>query len=410
MPDVVPLRHNHAFQLLWIGSAVSQLGTELTRLAMPLLVLALTGSPGLAGVVAGARTAVFLGVQLPAGIWVDRWDRRAVLLTSQGVQALNAAVLAVVVVAGEVRIWHFLVLGAVDGACAAFGGPARTVALRGVVPAEQLRSAYAREEARAHAARLIGPSLGGVLFGLGRALPFVVDALTFVVAFACSLFAKVPRHPETGEKTARASMWREAVEAVGWLWRQRGLRAATAAVMAMNLLGGGILIPVIVLVGDRGGGPVLTGVVFAGIGIGGLVGAVLSDRIGGLLPAGQLVIAILVVFAGSNAVMVLPVAVWWPMVPLLVTAVVTPALNVVLSVAVSRLVPHEMLGRLDAVLTVAGMGLSPLAPVLGGFLAAALGGAGAVLVIGVGFALTAVVAASSRELRRFTDDTPAARN
>ena len=150
--------------------------------------------------------------------------------------------------------------------------------------------------------------------------------------------------------------------------------------------------------------------VFAGIGIGGLVGAVLSDRIGGLLPAGQLVIAILVVFAGSNAVMVLPVAVWWPMVPLLVTAVVTPALNVVLSVAVSRLVPHEMLGRLDAVLTVAGMGLSPLAPVLGGFLAAALGGAGAVLVIGVGFALTAVVAASSRELRRFTDDTPAARN
>ncbi|MFB9905607.1 MFS transporter [Allokutzneria oryzae] len=412
MAELTPLRRNKQFQLLWFGSAVSQLGTELTRLAMPLLVLALTGSPGWAGVVAGARTAAFIVTQMPAGILVDRWDRRRTLIASQGAQLVNAAVLALLIVTDGARIWHFVVLGVVDGICTAFSGPARTIAIRGVVPAEQLRGAYAQEEARSHAARLLGPPLGGLLYGIGRAVPFVLDVLTFLVAFLCSVFAKVPRRPATTNSAEEAAprkrtMRREAAEAAAWLWRQRGLRGVCAAVMAMNLLGPAILIPLIVLVGQRGGGALTTGMVLAGIGIGGLVGALLSDRIGGLLPAGMLLISILAAFGVADLVMVLPLGSWWPMVPLLITAVFTPTLNVLLSVAVSRLVPHEMLGRLDAMLTVAVMGLSPLAPVLGGALAAGLGGAGAIVVLGVGFLLVAAAAATSRELRHFTEEAPA---
>ncbi|HEX6340420.1 MFS transporter [Umezawaea sp.] len=401
---VVPLRRNRRFQLLWVGSAVSQLGTELTKFALPFLVLALTGSPGWAGVVVGTRTAAFITAQLPAGIWVDRWDRRRTLLLSQGAQLVNAAVLALLIVLGGVELWHLLVLGAVDGVCTAFGGPARTTAIRAVVPPDQLRGAYAQEEARGHAGRLVGPPLGAFLFGLGRALPFVVDVLTFLVSFLCSLFATVPRHPDTPRAAERTSMRREAADAVGWLWRQHGLRGVCFAVMAMNLLGGALLIPLIVLVGERGGDVLTTGVVYAGIGVGGLLGALLSARIGGLLPAGRLLIAILVLFGACNAAMVLPIAAWWPMIPLLITSLTTPTLNVVMNVAISRLVPEAMLGRLDALLTVVGMGLSPLAPVLGGVLAAELGGAVAVLVLGVGFLLTALVAAASRDLREFTDD------
>ncbi|MET8866011.1 MFS transporter [Nonomuraea sp. NPDC004580] len=99
----VPLRKNVRFQLLWIGGAVSQLGTELSRLATPLLVLALTGSPGLAGVVAGARTAAFLAVQIPAGVWIDRWDRRRTLVTAQGLQAAVSALLAALILTGWFR-------------------------------------------------------------------------------------------------------------------------------------------------------------------------------------------------------------------------------------------------------------------------------------------------------------------
>jgi MFS family permease len=320
------------------------------------------------------------------------------------VQVVNSAVLALLIVTGHVQIWHFLVLGVVDGLCTAFSGPARTVAIRAVVPASQLRGAYAQEEARAHAARLLGPPLGGFLFLLGRALPFIADVLSFLVAFLCSVFAKVPRRPATTDPKPQRGMAHEAREAAAWLWHREGLRGLSIAVMGMNLLGGAILIPLIVLVGERGGGALTTGTVLGAIGFGGLFGALLSNRIGGLLPPGRLLIAVMALFGVSNLVMALPLGPWWPMVSLLLTSLTTPTLNVVMNVAVSRLVPEDMLGRLEAMLTVASMGLSPLAPVLGGVLAAALGGPGALIVLGVLLLLVAAAAATSRELRRFTDD------
>ncbi|MFC4015187.1 MFS transporter [Nonomuraea purpurea] len=228
MTDIVPLRKNVRFQLLWVGSAVSQLGSELTRLAMPLLVLALTGSPGLTGVVAGARTAAFLAVQIPAGVWVDRWDRRRMLITAQGLQAVVSALLTALIITGQIQVWQFITLAVLDGLCAAFIGPVQDTAIRGIVPSGQLHSAYAQEEARTHAAGLIGPPLGGLLYGLGRTVPFVVDTITFLAATLFYAFAKVPRRPADEPQTParddgqeqrpnRRSMRREAAEAIAWL-------------------------------------------------------------------------------------------------------------------------------------------------------------------------------------------------
>ncbi|GAA3601338.1 MFS transporter [Nonomuraea rosea] len=441
MAEIVPLRRNLQFQLLWIGSAVSQVGMELTKLAMPLLVLALTGSPGWAGIVAGARTAASIAAQLPAGVWVDRWDRRRTLIAGQGLQTVVAAALAVLILTGQVSVWHLIVLGMADGVCAAFIGPARTTAIRGVVPVVQLPSAFAQEEARGHAARLIGPPLGALLYGLGRAVPFLVDAVTFLVAMLCALFAKVPRRagqrdgagqqdgagwqngagqqdgtgqqggagPQDGtgqqdgaERPAARSMREEVAEAVGWLWRQPGLRAVCVVAMMLNLLGSAFLLPLIVLVGERGGSALNTGTVLAGVGIGGLAGALLAGRAGTLLPPGRLTITFAAVFGLSIAAMALPFGPWWPMVPLMLFSVTTPAFNVVIDVVITRLVPESMLGRVDAALSTVGFGLAPLGPVVGGALAAALGGAASLVVIGGLLLLTSAGAALSGELRRFT--------
>lgn len=315
--DTVPLRKNTRFQLLWAGSAVSELGSELTRLAMPLLVLALTGSPGLAGIVAGARTVAFVAVQMPAGVWVDRWDRRRTLITAQGLQAVVSALLTALIITGHVQVWQFVTLAVLDGLCVAFIGPVQETAIRGIVPSGQLHSAYAQEEARTHAAGLVGPPLGGLLYGLGRAVPFVVDTITFLAATLFYALAKVPRRPadepppsarDDGEeqRPVRRSMRREAAEAIVWLWRQHGLREVTAAVMVLNLLGGASLIPLIVLVGERGGDARITGTVLAGFGIGGLAGALLSGRISKLLPPGRLLLAVVTVFGAALAATALP--------------------------------------------------------------------------------------------------------
>ncbi len=163
-----------------------------------------------------------------------------------------------------------------------------------------------------------------------------------------------------------------------------------------------MLLPLIVLVGERGGDALDTGAVLATAGLGGLVGALPSRRTGQLLPPGQLFLAVVALVGIALAAMALPLGWWWPMVPLVVIALSTPAINVVMNVVLARLTPDDMLGRMDAVITVGSRGLAPLGPVLGGALATALGGAASLVLLGALLLLTAAVAATSRDLRGFT--------
>src|SRR5689334_1137328 len=128
----VPLGKDVQFQLLWLGGAVSQLGTQLTTYAMPLLILAVTGSYFWAGVIAGVRATALIITQMPAGVWVDRWDRGKVLVRSQTTQAVAVAAMATNVVTGVNSIAFFIALAAVDGVCTAFTGPARSTAIKSV--------------------------------------------------------------------------------------------------------------------------------------------------------------------------------------------------------------------------------------------------------------------------------------
>jgi MFS family permease len=361
----VPLRKNVQFQLLWFGGAVSQLGTQLTTYAMPLLIFAVTGSYFWAGVIAGVRAATLIVAQMPAGVWVDRWDRGKVLIWSQTTQAVTVAAMAANVVTGLNSIPLFLALAAVDGVCTAFAGPARSTAIKAVVHPDQLKTAFAQEEARGHVAWLAGPSLGALLYGFGRAFPFIGDAVSFLVAAVCAWFAKIPAR--VGERP-RQRMHQDLREAWSWLWHQRGLRNLVAIFVTLNLLGMASMIPVVALVKERGGPDWLT------------------------VTPGRLVVVVLFVFGTSNLAMALPFGAWWPFVPLMVTAIATPLLNVSVNAVFTAMVPDDLMGRTDAVLNFAVRALTPLAPVVGAFVADVVGGAVALLAFGALILVTAVVA------------------
>lgn len=389
----VPLRKNVQFQLLWAGGAVSQLGTQLTTYAMPLLILAVTGSYFWAGVIAGVRATTLILAQMPAGVWIDRWDRGKVLVWSQTTQAVAIATMATNVVTGLNSIPLFIALAAVDGACTAFTGPARSTAIKAVVPPDQLRTAFAQEEARGHVAWLAGPPLGALLYGFGRAVPFVADALSFLVAAVCAWFARIPKRTE---QRPRRQMRHDLREAWTWLWHQRGLRNLMAIVLVMNLLGMASMIPVVAVVKDRGGPDWLVGLVLTGTGVGGVLGALISPRVAAA-PA-VLMVAVPAVFGVSNLAMALPFGAWWPFVPLMVTAIATPLLNVSVNAVFTAMVPDDLMGRMDAVLTFASRALTPLAPVLGAFAADVVGGAVALLASGA-LMLTMALAAVFTDLR-----------
>ncbi|PZR53462.1 MFS transporter [Xylanimonas oleitrophica] len=396
-----PLRRNTRFQLLWVGSAVSGLGSSMTYLAFPLLILAVTGSPGLAGIVGACRMAASIAVSMPAGVWVDRFDRRRVLVACEAVRiAATGSLVTVMLVGGAdaLSLAHILVVAVLSGTADAFFQPAYATAIRAVVPREQLPQAYAQEEARSHAASLAGPPLGGALFGLARVLPFLADLVSYVVSLVCILAARVPRRPaqevrqevrQTAGQTAGGRLAeegrrvrRDVGEAVRWIWRRPGIRAALIFSMVINLVAGAELIPLITMMESRGATSVDSGLVLGAAGVGGLLGAFVAPRLSRTLSPGLLMAAVGGVFGAAMCASTLPFGVYWPAVTLFLGMVTVPALNVVLKVLVARTVPEVMMGRVVAALSMVSLGLEPLSPLIGGALAEVAGGASALLVLG----------------------------
>jgi MFS family permease len=199
------LRHNRDFTRLWIGEAASGLGSQIGALAYPLLVLELTGSPAKAGLVGFARALPWFFLSLPAGALVDRWNRKRVMITCDVGSLLAVGSIPVAFWAGTLSFAHVLAVALVESSFYVFFYVSEPGAIRRIVPTEQLPDAVARNEARDRAAGLAGAPLGGFLFGLGRAWPFVVDAVSYLVSLT-QLFAIKTEFQ--GERASRAALSR----------------------------------------------------------------------------------------------------------------------------------------------------------------------------------------------------------
>ena len=169
----VPLRRNRDFMLLWGGQTLSELGSQFSLVAYPLLVLALTGSAAKAGVVGFAKTVPIAVFALPAGALADRVNRKHLMVACDGVRAIALVTIPVALAAGGVPYAVIVAVAFIDGSGFVFSYVAERGALRQLVAREQLGEAVARNESRTFAANMAGPPLGGLLFGLGRAIPFL---------------------------------------------------------------------------------------------------------------------------------------------------------------------------------------------------------------------------------------------
>jgi len=189
---MVPLHRNRDFLVLWSAQLVSTLGSQVSLVAFPLLVLALTGSPAKAGVVGFANTIPALLFYLPAGVLVDRHDRRTVMVAASAIGAVALASLPAALALGQLAFGQIVLVAFVQGTVTAVFSLTEQGALPLVVDRSQVPEALARNDARRESAILAGPPLGGVLFGISRALPFAADAISYLI---CSLSLLALRTP-----------------------------------------------------------------------------------------------------------------------------------------------------------------------------------------------------------------------
>ncbi|MFE7411109.1 MFS transporter [Streptomyces laurentii] len=396
----VPLRRNRRFQTLWIGAAAANLGLETVEVAYPLLIMALTGSPALAGLFGFTQIGTALLVGLPAGVVVDRWDRRRILLISEAVRALTLAFIVFSLMAGRANFGLLIAAAVVLGTGTAFGAPARMLLIRAVVPDEQLTAALSQDEARSGAAALAGPPLGGALFLVSRAFPFLAAIAGFVISFLCALLIRVPEATrpaepaddaaaEGGKKSALGPLT-TAFSGVRELVGDRLLRSALALVSIFYFSITAAILMVMVTLRDQHHSPRAIGLALTGTAVGMLAGSVLVPRLNRLLSPGALLLAASTLTTVAVALLALPLGPVWVFAMLTLAALGLPALKILVDIMIFRQTPDHRRGRaIAATITLIGAG-SPLGSLAGGLALQFLGVTGAiVLIAGVQAVITA---------------------
>jgi fucose permease len=344
---------------------LSDIGTQIGLLAYPLLVLALTHSAVIAGVVGTAASGAAFLVRLPAGALADRLDRRGTMILCDAGRTVALAVLAVLVATHAV-VWPLvMVVAVIDRTAETLFTPAANAALPLIVADEQLESAWALSEGRQYAANLIGPPLGGVLYGIGRAVPFLADAISYGVSVFTSARLR-GTFRSTSDPATRRGLWREAFEGIGLLWRDSLLRAVMIQAPLLNFAFTGSIFTVILGLRRSGVSAAVIGGAEAVIMVGGLVGAVVAPEVRSRVSVRQAILLLSV----SGTLMMLLAAAIMPSpavaVPLAIPLVLAPATNAALFALMFRRSPPAMHGRVNnGLLQIAG-GLAALAPFVSG--------------------------------------------
>ena len=396
---MVALWRNRDFMLLWTGQVVSTVGTRVTALAYPLLVLATTGSPLLAGVVGFAQALPFLLIYLPAGALVDRLPRKRTMLVADAVRVVVVGSVAAGVWWDSLSFAHLVLAVFVDTACFVFFQLAESAALPHIVPRHQLPAALAQNQARENGAELAGQPLGGALFAAGHVLPFLADAVSYALSFLSLLFIR-PQLEQQQRDRPRQSLLADIREGLTWLWRQHFLRAVVALVGATNIVLNALPLVLIVRAQGMGASPTLIGVLLAFSGVAAIVGALFAPWVHRRVPARFVVVGSLWVWAAGTAVLI-----WMPS-PLSLgavagaTATVGPVFNVVINAYRYALVPDRLLARTQSAARLITWGTIPLAPPLAGVLLQTTGSTGALLALTGLMLAVAVVATGARTVRR----------
>ncbi|WP_237101761.1 MFS transporter [Nonomuraea sp. MG754425] len=405
------------FRLLWTGSAASQLGNMASTVTAPLLGLSLTGSPVFAGWLAAAGTLPRILLHLPAGVLVDYSDRRRMMIASMAVRAALAVLMVGCVLVDEGVVYLLPVISVAQGICVVLYSTAETTAVPWLVPRHRLPRAMAGNEARTHVAGLLGRPLGGWLFELGRVWPFVLDVAASAVSLLTLLRMRnkrftrsATRRPPRPARHLRA-FWR----GLTFLRKEEFLARVMIVCALANFSFQTLGLSLVLLAHERHLSPLVIGLLIAASGLGGVLGSLMAPRLlRRTTPARLIVTSVWAWLLLSASLVVVDHD------SFLYVAAVLPAvwggigftgahINIALALYQTSGVPKRLFGRVTSVIRFCSGSAVPLGSLAGGYLLAAFGTEGAVVlvtcVVGL-LTLLISVPATASSLRLFRGKRP----
>jgi MFS family permease len=389
---------NRNFRMLWIGEGISLLGDQFYMIALPWLVLLLTGNALAVGTVmamAGIPRALFM---LVGGALTDRFTPRKLMISSNLARMLLTGILAALVATNLIQLWMLYVLALCFGLADAFFFPAQTSIVPQLVNSDQLQQGNAMIQGTATLSLLVGPMLAGAMISWldrgathstsGLALAFALDALSFVVSISMLSLMRIENgntHTEKAESGVMASIR----EGLLYVWNDAVLKIVFPITLGLNLLINGpfaVGIPVVARTRFPEGATAF-GLIMSLFGGGALLGTVLA----GVLPKpskkslGTVSLSVISMMGIGLAVIGLAPTMYIATAAGLVMGIANGYANTMLITWLQQKVAPEMTGRVMSLIMFAAVGLNPVSTALAGAL---IGLNAAVLLVCSGILMT----------------------
>jgi MFS family permease len=396
-PPPLPLWRNRDYMLLWGGQGLSFVGFQIQGITLPLLILALTRSPAQAGIAAALDALPFPLLSLPAGAFVDRWDRKRVMVVCDAGRAIAAGSIPLALWTGHLTMAQIYLVAVVEGILSTFFTLAETASLPNVVGKDQLPSAMGQNYATASATGILGPPLGGFLYTISHALPFLANAVSFA---ASVLSLRLIRAGFQQERRAAPRHLRADIrEGLTWAWRHPLVRFLALRNGAGNIVYAGSGLIVIVLAKQRHAPPVAIGAIFAIESIGGIAGSLIVGRLQRRLSFAQITLGFVWITAllfPLYAIAPSPLALGLIAVGLSFALVIFDVTQLSYRAAI---IPDEIFGRVTSSIRLLSVGGLALGPALAGALLQTLGPLSTVLVFAAWLLILALATTANPHVR-----------
>jgi MFS family permease len=382
------LRHRN-FRLFFFGQGTSLVGTWMQNIAQGWLVLVLTNSPFYVGLVSALSSLPILLVSLPAGVFVDRVNKRRLVVITQTLSLLQALVLAILIWTHHIALWQVAAIAVFLGTVNAVDTPARQAFLVELVEREDLGNSIALNSSAFNAARVVGPSVAGILISaVGLAWCYFLNAVSYLAVIWALVEMRLPpfRRPEHP-----GNAWAQFREGARFVWRDRRVVALVGMMAVISVFGFPflVLMPVfardVLKVGASG-----LGFLSASVGVGAVAAALGLAAVGARVRKGGILVwtgpiygIALAAFAQTR---------WFPLaLPILAVAGGAMILNnAVTNTLLQTIVPDALRGRVMGFYAFVFLGMAPFGAFQAGWLAEQIGAPATVTIGGTICALTSL--------------------
>ncbi len=391
------LWHNHNYWLLQSGQIVSFIGNQQQFMALPLLVLALTGSVVQVGITMGMGTIAVLVISPIAGILADKWNRKKTMLICDTGRMLFTITIPIALWFHILNMPQIYIVVTITGILGTIFSVANTALLPNVVTQEQLPTALSQSQAAYSFIRTVGALLGGTLYSIGNVFPFLANAVSFGASvFSLSLLRGNFQHSSEG---SNVPMYKAISEGFSWLWEQPLLRFLTLVNGADSLRYGAGFLVILVLAQRLHASPSGIGAIFTAAAVGALLGNLVSNWARKRFSFGRITISMLWLEALMFPLYAIAPNVFVMCLIAAAEEFVGPIYNISLDTYRLSSTPDAMRGRTSSTVQLVVQGAQSVGAMLGGILIQAIGAQGSALLLGIWLMLLAIATTLNRNVR-----------